>query len=194
VREFTTRLRQDAWIRNAVFYSFNADGMRMDPCRRRWEGSALSVLLLLASCHAVKEPVSSIDIADLEKAHQLISGFYQLEDKSWRWTAREFSVALKPPEGGEKRGATLRLDLYIPDSQIELLGPMTLAASTGRYALDAQTFSKGGTYSYARKIPADALATSLLPVNFCFDKSLAPLSADGRELTAIVSKIELQAE
>lgn len=154
----------------------------------------MSVVLLLASCHAVKEPVSSIDIADPETKNQLLSGFYQLEDQAWRWTAREFSVALKPPQGAERHGATLRLVLYIPDSQIQLLGPMTLAASTGSYALDPETFSKGGTYSYLRKIPPSALDTSLLPVDFCFDKALAPLSADGRELTVIVSKIELEAE
>jgi len=154
----------------------------------------MAVLLLLTACHEVREPVSSIDIADAMTANQLLFGFYQLENDAWRWTAREFSVAVKPPAGAEQRGATLRLDLFIPDSQIELLGPMTMAATTGRYALESETFSKGGSYSYTRKIPPEALATSLLPVDFCFDKALAPLSADGRELAVIVSKIELQME
>jgi len=167
--------------------------MRIDWGLRQQIGSALA-LILLSGCHAVKEPVSSLDMADTASARQLLFGFYQLEGDSWRWTAREFAAALKPPDGAEKRGATLRLQLYVPDTQIEMLGPMTLAASAGKYALDAETFSKGGTFSYARHIPADALATSLLPVNFCFDKSLSPLVADGRELTVTVSKIELQTD
>jgi len=156
--------------------------------------AAIVALLFATGCHAVKEPASTIEMADLTTAKQLISGFYQLEGGSWRWTAREFSAALKPPDGAEKRGATLRMQLYVPDSQIEMLGPMTMSASTGPYALDAETYAKGGTFAYSRHIPADALATSVLPVSFCFDKALSPLVADGRELTVIVSKIELQTD
>jgi hypothetical protein len=150
--------------------------------------------VLSAGCHAVKEPLSSIEMSDPKTAKQLVSGFYQLEDERWRWTAREFAVALKPPDQAEKRGATLRLELYVPDTQIEMLGPMTVTASVGRYALDSETFVKGGTYTYLRKIEPDALATSLLPVSFCFDKALSPLEADGRELTVIVSKVSLETD
>jgi len=121
-------------------------------------------------------------------------GFHQLENGSWRWTAREFSVALKPPEDAEKRGATLHLEFYIPDSQIELLGPLTLAATAGRFTLPEEQFSKGGNYSYRGKIPGELLATSVLPITFNFDKALSPALADGRELAVIVTKVELQAE
>jgi hypothetical protein len=161
------------------------------PCK----GSVITCLaVFLCACHEVREPVSKIDISEVRTADQLLSGFYQLEDGAWRWTARAFSAALKPPDGAEQRGATLELQFFIPDSQIESLGPMTLSANTDGHVLDPETFSKGGTYVYSRKIPSEALATSLLPVRFSFDKAKEPFIGDGRELAAIVSRIELHTD
>ena len=150
--------------------------------------AAIAVL----SCHNVKEPVSSLDVANASTANQLLSGFWWLESGAWRWTAREFSVALQPPDNAERSGATLLLHLYIPDSQIESLGPMTLVAMVDGRSLSPETFSKGGTYLYTREIPKELMATSILPVKFSFDKALMPEGADGRELAAIVTGIELQ--
>jgi hypothetical protein len=58
--------------------------------------------------------------------------------------------------------------------------------------LPPETYSKGGTYIFAREIPKNLMATSILPVRFSFDKALPPYKADGRELAAIVTGIELQ--
>jgi hypothetical protein len=153
---------------------------------------AILVLLATFGCHTVKEPVSKIELADAATSNQLLSGFWWPESNSWRWTARQFSAALQPPDNSEKRGATLYLHLYVPDSQIELLGPMTLSATTEGHALQPETFSKGGTYIYTREIPKNLMATSILPIRFSFDKALPPEKSDGRELAAIVNEIELQ--
>jgi hypothetical protein len=162
---------------------------------RRYKVSVIvSLGMILCACHEVREPVSKIDIAEVRTADQLLFGFYPPENGAWRWTAQEFAAALKPPNGAEQRGATLELQLYIPDSQIESIGPMTLSSTTGGYVLEPEKFSKGGTYVYSRKIPREALVTSLLPVKFCFDKARAPYLGDGRELAAIVSRIELQTD
>ena len=149
-------------------------------------------MLMSLGCHAVREPVSKLNMSDATTANQLVSGFWWLEENSWRWTAREFVAALQPPAGAEYNGATVSLHLYIPDSQIESLGSMTLSATTEGRSLPPETFSKGGTYVYTRAIPKDVLATSILPVRFSFDKVLTPDKADGRELAAIVTSIELQ--
>ena len=153
----------------------------------------LALLVTSSGCHTVKEPVSKLELADIATSNQLLSGFWWLESNSWRWTARQFSVALQPPDNSEARGATLYLHLYIPDSQIESLGPMTLTALTDGHALQPETFAKGGSYIYEREIPRQLLATSILPVKFSFDKALPPEKVDGRELGAIVTEIELQA-
>lgn len=143
-------------------------------------------------CHSVKEPVSKLDVADATTSNQLLSGFWWVESGSWRWTRREFSAALKPPENAEKNGSTLYLHLYIPESQIQSLGSMTLSAKSDGHPLASETFSKGGVYIYTTDIPKELLATSILPVKFSFDKALPAEKGDGRELAAIVSGIELQ--
>jgi hypothetical protein len=150
------------------------------------------VLLLSCGCHRVKEPVSRLDITDVATSNQLLSGFWWIESDSWRWTAREFSAALQPPEGAEQRGATLNLRLYIPDDQVASLGPMTLAATIEGQDLQPETYSRGGTFVYSREIPKALMATSILPVRFSFDKALPAFKGDGRELGAIVTGIELQ--
>ena len=152
----------------------------------------LMLLFVSLGCHHVREPVSKLAFADVTTSNQLLTGFWWLESNSWRWTAREFSAALQPPENAEIRGATLYLHLYIPDSQIELLGPMTLTAITEGHSLQPETFSRGGTYVYTRELPKDLMVTSILPVKFSFDKALPAGQSDGRELAAIVSGIELQ--
>lgn len=162
------------------------------PRKMRKEFVTAIVVLILAGCHEVNEPATKIEIASGKSVSQLLFGFYQLENNQWRWTARQFAAALKPPEGAEQRGATLNLTLYLSDAQIHTLGPMTLSASAGDYPLDPQTFLSSGTYVYSREIPRPALATSLLPLNFSFDKATSPFSGDGRELAAIVTTIELQ--
>jgi hypothetical protein len=161
----------------------------------RWKISVLPVVVIFTSlgCHRVKEPLSSFQLSDVSASNQLLSGFWWLESNSWRWTAREFSAALLPPDNAEGRGATLHLHLFIPDSQIQLLGPMTLTARIDGSTLPSETFSQGGSYTFTREIPKELLVTSILPVKFSFDKACPPEKSDGRELAAIVSGIELQA-
>jgi hypothetical protein len=154
--------------------------------------SASLVWLVSCGCHTIKEPVSKLDLADAATSNQLLSGFWWLESNSWRWTARQFSAALQPPDNSEKSGATLFLRLYVPESQIALLGPMTLTATTEGHTLEPETYAKGGIYVYTRELPKELMATSLLPVRFTFDKALPPANSDGRELAAIVTGIELQ--
>jgi hypothetical protein len=146
-----------------------------------------------SSCHRTfEEPVSAINVADSKGANQLIAGFHGVESKKWRWTTRKFIVALKPPEGAEKKGAELRLHLFIPAHEIETLGSITLTADAAGYPLDPETFSEAGSYTYAREVPSDALATNILPFKFSFDKAMKPSKTDGRELGAVVTWVGLQ--
>lgn len=146
----------------------------------------LTVTTVLAGCHRVSEPASDIKTADLTKSNQLLSGFWQVEG-SWRWTAREFSLALRPPDGADTRGATVQLTLYLPDSQLKALGPMTLTGFVDGKPLGSQTFTTGGVQVYSREVPKEALATNILPMQFSFDKAASPLTTDGRELGAVLS-------
>ncbi len=88
-------------------------------------------------------------MADPAQAAQLLSGFYDIEGKKSRWTAKNFSVLLKTPAGSERNGAELALKLYIPDVQIRSLGAMTLSADAGGHELPSRTFSQSNEYTYS---------------------------------------------
>jgi hypothetical protein len=154
---------------------------------------ALVLIALLAGCHQArrKEPVSEVNVADVTVSKQLIGGFYKIEAKSWRWTAREFIVSLLPPPGSEQKGAKLKLQFFIPDDQIAKLGPMTLNADIDEHLLGPETYSTSGQHVYVREIPADLLRTNVVPIVFSFDKAAHPMGTDGRELGAVVSLISL---
>jgi hypothetical protein len=160
---------------------------------------ALTVLIGLAGCNrGFRKPlVSVLNTADPSTAKQLVGGFYPVEAKSWRWTARRFIVKLSPPPGSDRKGAKLQLHLFIPQDEIARLGPMTLSADVtpsaeaDDYTLPPETYSKGGMYSYIRDVPANLLRTNMIPIIFTFDKAQPPAAVDGRELGAVVSLIGL---
>ena len=78
---------------------------------------------------------SSVNMADPAQAAQLLNGFYVIEGGKSRWTAKNFSVLLKAPPGSDRNGAELALKLYLPDVQIQSLGPITVSADVGGHEL-----------------------------------------------------------
>jgi hypothetical protein len=126
-------------------------------------------------------------MADLKATKQLVAGFYDVEANAWRWTARKFVVSFPQPANANRKGAKLELVLYIPESEIAKLGPMTLSANVDEHPLAPQTFSAGGQYTFARDVPPDALRSNLVPVIFTLDKAVPPSAEDVRELGAVVS-------
>ena len=52
---------------------------------------------------------------------QLVSGFYGIETGAWRWTGKQFAVALGTPAGAAQKGAVLELKLTVPPVTIEKL-------------------------------------------------------------------------
>ncbi len=138
--------------------------------------------------------LTSLQTSDPAAAKQLVAGFYDVEGGNWRWTAQHFFVNLQPPREADQTGAMLEVKLFIPDSQIQKLGPLTLSAKVDQYQLEAETFTTPGSYTYSREVKGAALRSDIIPVSFSFDKSLPPFLADGRELGAVVSEIGLHAK
>jgi len=134
---------------------------------------------------------SSVSMADPSEAAQLWNGFYDIEGKS-RWTAKNFTVLLKGLLGTNPQGAELALKLYIPDSQIQKLGAITLTAEVGGKELPARTFSQSQEYTYTARVPAEALRFGFAVVNFRLDKSSGGLNGDARDLGVVVTEIGLR--
>src|ERR1700753_1176413 len=101
---------------------------------------ALSATL---GCPRVSDPLSTFNVGDPKAANQLLWGFWGIEAKPSRWVAQDFSFYLRPPQPSSAKGAKLWMRLFIPDSQIAELGPMTLTAKVDQYSLRPQTFSSG---------------------------------------------------
>ena len=135
--------------------------------------------------------ISDLKMADLGHAPQLLSGFYAVEAAAWRWTAKSFSVLLKAPEGSERNGAELVLKLYFPEDQIHRLGAMTLRAEVGGHALAAHTFAEPKFQTYSAAVPAEALQSGFVAVDFRFDKAAVNVNGDARELAAVVTSVSL---
>jgi hypothetical protein len=153
---------------------------------------ALAAVAVFPACHRVIGQASTFNVADPARSNQLIYGFYGVEAKPSRWTARKFSFALKPPAGSATKGGKLWIRLFVPDLEIRKIGPMTLEASIDGYSLAPQEFTEGGMYVYAAKVPAELLDTNLLPVHCEFDRAAPPSAADNRELGAVLTEVGLQ--
>jgi len=135
--------------------------------------------------------VSVVNMNDPAAAAQLVRGFYTLEAATWRWTMKQFEVALKPPPGASEKGARLSFRLAVPDAVVSKFGPVTLSAAINGLALPPETYAKSGNYVYERDVPASALKGDAIAVQFISDKGIAPSAQDARELSLIAVSIGL---
>jgi hypothetical protein len=135
---------------------------------------------------------SVLNMGDPKIEPQLIKGFHGIEAAAWRWTEKEFTVALRPPFGSSQRGARLTVKLTVPPPTIEKLKTVSLSATAGGSALPPETYTTAGDYVYVREIPASLLTGDSLRVDFQLDKAMAPSGVDIRELGIIVLNIGLE--
>lgn len=135
---------------------------------------------------------STVYTGDPNSAPQLIGGFFEIEEYSWRWTAQRFSVVLRPPRGATGASATLAVALAVSDAQIAKLGNITLSAAIGPTSLSPETYTKPGSYTYTREVPASAQTKEEVQVDFQLDKAMRPGGRDTRELGVIVASIGLE--
>ncbi len=135
---------------------------------------------------------SVVATADPQAATQLISGFYGIEQNSWRWTAPRFGVALRPPRSASTNGATLQLRFTIPEVAMPRMKGVTLSAYVAGTALPPETYNQAGQFTYARDVPANLLNGESVRVDFAVDKTMAPTAADRRELGLVVLLVGFQ--
>ena len=135
---------------------------------------------------------SLVHVADPHDASQLLTGWYQVEQNAWRWTARNFEAVLRPPPGSATLGATLRFSLTVPEVVIKRLKSTTLSASVGSLRLSPETYLQPCDAVYARDIPPGILSGDSVRVDFSLDKAVLPDHADGRELGVIAHSLSLE--
>ena len=158
---------------------------------------ALAALLLDLSCKTRKPrgevlvddneaAVSAIVPAnDSRVAAQLARGFYELESGTWRWTMPKFAIRFLVPVGANQKGAILKADFVLPEVIFQSTGPITLTAASGGQSFGTQSLGRVGDHSLSFSLPAEALATETITIEFSLDKSLPPGAVDPRELGLI---------
>jgi hypothetical protein len=167
------------------------------PFSRRW---LLAAAVLLPGCHSrdrvhvetdegPPRPATVVTMADLKTAPQLLSGFYGLEGKSWRWTARNFSVLLAPPASATQNGAVLKLQLSIPQPLIDRVKTTALKATVHGADLSPESFTQAGAYTFIRDVPANLFDGDPVKVDFSLDRFLPAGAVDPRELGLVVTSV-----
>ncbi|MGA7241374.1 MAG: hypothetical protein WBY44_37170 [Bryobacteraceae bacterium] len=136
--------------------------------------------------------LSAVNMGDPKAEKQLLNGFYAIEANAWRWTAKDFSVALRPPTGSAAQGATLDFSLSVPQIAIEKLHSVTLSATINGTALAPETYSHEGEAAYKREIAPNLLTGDLVRVDFHLDKAMPPANGDMRQLGIIARSVALE--
>jgi hypothetical protein len=135
---------------------------------------------------------STVSMGDPRSEAQLLGGFHTIEQKSWRWTARQFTIVLRPPFGAAEKGAVLKMKLTVPDPVIAQLKTVSLSASLNGHALPPETYTKPGQYTYTRDVAANLLAGESTRIEFQLDKAIPPGNGDMRELGIVALSIGLE--
>ena len=156
---------------------------------------ALVAVLVFGGCRSPSgggsELASDISMNSSRAAKQLLTGFYNVENGAWRWTGKSFAVQLAVPSGASSKGGKLTFRFVFPEPAVQTLHAVTLSAKANDTALDPQTYSASGDQTYARDVPAEALAAAVVRVTFSLDKAMPPGPVDVRELGVIAKEISL---
>lgn len=132
----------------------------------------------------------SMDDPGLE---QFSTGLYELQPGGWRWTKPEFSLTLDGPDLPDAP-ATLSVNVFVPPQVIDKLGPITLDASIGGHAVQPETYSQQGQYTFLRKVPGDWLQHGANRFDFHVDKHLGPGPDYPRELGIVATGASLETQ
>ena len=138
------------------------------------------------------ELLSTVHMADPRGAVQLLAGFYDVEQGTWRWTKKAFSVALKPPPPLPDETVTLELRFTVPEVSIRQLQTLTLSATVNGVPVGAETFDKPGDYTFTKPVPAEALDQKIAKVEFRLDNAIAAGEIETRELGLVATSVALK--
>ena len=140
------------------------------------------------------ELATSISVVDPQDATQLLSGFHAVEDGAWRWSMKKFAVSLATPTGAVRKGATLVLNFALPDAVAGKMVGVAVTPSVAGQPLKPCKVTKSGEQACEFDVPAAALKTEAVVVEFELDRAVEPGEGDSRQLGLVVSRIGLTAK
>jgi hypothetical protein len=136
--------------------------------------------LLKAELIGVPNPrLSWLRMNDPEAAGQLLSGFYDVEDKSWRWMAEQGLVLLQAPAEATR----FEMTFFIPDAA----PARQVTIAVNGLAVISQTYAAPGRYTITAPVSITGAAQILLSVDRSFQTP-----TDRRRLGIIVQELGLR--
>jgi len=135
---------------------------------------------------------SAINIGDPNAAVQLVKGFHEIEEHSWRWTMGRFTLIFRSPEGAAPKRTMLTLRGNIPPAVLNKVGVVTLTALLGQDPVGSITLSKPGAFVLEAAVPSAALKNETITFDFVLDKFCPPGTLDPRELGVILTYAGLE--
>jgi hypothetical protein len=152
---------------------------------------ALELLLCLCLGAGCKRGLASTVTVTSDKAGQLVSGFYEVEDNAWRWTHRRFEILFPAPMDAARAGGTADLDVALPATMFARFGAQTITCSLDGVAASPVTLSAAGRTHVRFAFPPFTQEVARLACQV--EKVIPPGGGDPRELGIIVHRASLQA-
>ena len=134
---------------------------------------------------------SIVNVADPRAATRLVRGFQSTDNPYWRWTERESSIILNPPEDAARRGAVLFLYYAVVDQVLASVRSQNLSIAVDGHPLPVQHFDKSGQFTLELDVPPEWLQFDPVRVDFTLDKALEP-GPDVGERGIIISQVGLK--
>jgi hypothetical protein len=131
---------------------------------------------------------SLVRMNDLNASAQILSGFYGLENNSWRWTSGKFSVLLRTPPNSAAQGGVITFSFSLPDIVIQRLKTVAITASVNGTKLKSAEYEKPGANIFTADVPPALLTGDSVKVDFTLDKTIPP-DVDKRDLGVVATSI-----
>lgn len=114
----------------------------------------------------------------------LLTGWHEVEFGAWRWTKRRFSIAVQAP--ADPDSVMLRFRFNLPQPLFAQQSTLSLRAIVNGTALESQTYSEPGDHGYVRTVPAKALRSPTVQIDFELEPAFDLTLSDERELGVLV--------
>ncbi len=154
--------------------------------------ACLGLSLLTAACKpsapvkvAPAATLSYVETGDLRARPQLLSGWYGIENGSWRWMARQAEATLVVPNKPE---LAFELRLFFPPEHMQKAGgPITVAVLFDGQPFAEETYPSPGGYTLKKTVPPGLFQASSVKLTIRLDRAVPAGAADHRELGAVVN-------
>jgi hypothetical protein len=136
---------------------------------------------------------SLVRMNDPKASAQMLSGFYGLENNSWRWTSGKFSVLLHTPPGAAAQGGVVTFTFSLPEVTIQRLKNIAITASVSGTKLKSAEYDKPGPNIFTADLPPSLLTGESVTIDFALDKTIPP-DVDKRELGVVAISVGISSK